>query len=95
MCKAKLRPLLCQIGELNERELDALFDAVQKCHRLRKPCGSSRTPEDHCPALIGGVPARHLPRYRAWMRTFAGYQDKPRSEIYRISVLGKQLINTF
>ena len=30
MHKVKLRALLCQVGELNERELDELFDAVQK-----------------------------------------------------------------
>ena len=30
MRKANLRALFCQVGELNERELDGLFDAVQK-----------------------------------------------------------------
>ena len=92
MHKVKLRALLCQVGELNERELDELFDAVQKRQSATK---ALRVVENALSVLIGGVSARHLPKYLAWTRTFAGYQDKPKPEIYLISALGKQLINTF
>ena len=44
---------------------------------------------------LRGVSTKHLPKYLAWMRTFAWYQDKPKPEIYLISALGKQMINTF
>ena len=44
---------------------------------------------------LRGVSTRHLPKYLAWMRTFAWYQDNPKPEIYLLSALGRQLINTF
>lgn len=44
---------------------------------------------------LRGVSTEHLPKYLAWMRTFAWYRDHPNPEICLISALGKQLINTF
>ena len=42
-----------------------------------------------------GVSTKHPPKYLAWRRTFAEYQEKPTPEIYLIAALGQQLINTF
>jgi transposase-like protein len=43
---------------------------------------------------LRGVATANLPKYLAWLRTFEWYRNHPSPEIYLVSALGTQLINT-